>query len=361
MKKKISLIASVSLITSGMTFSSIMNKPYNIIVPILCIISGSVLLSFLVIDLFIEKESSFKELIYLMNQTLNSSKELEKIVDENNNKILNVAENLISSVEAIDNSIGLKSEYIVSKLHAAQCEVSKIVDNNVTKFASEFESFAKNAEYNEKETRDILVKADELNRELLIKSIKDLENSLNQNHNDVFNRVSEFEKEVIKGMSESAKIIHSEIVDSTQKSNENRSYIKEELLNELSLQRNLTEDIKRSISKVECLPKIMHETSDKIVDKIDENLDKNKSLLEGLTDDLFANSQKLNKNINKSMNSALDTMNENTEDMVEEIKYLADQYNEFKKYTEALLERMTYITQTDLEVMKGILDGNITK
>ncbi len=118
-----------------------------------------------------------------------------------------------------------------------------------------------------------------------------------------------------------------------------------------------------SLNKLpECTMDVLEEFSEKMKNYFLEFKEQMKELLSNIE-----KCDKKRMNDFKNMMAAFENMMENLEEynegqsdnLLEYIKELSGQYQEFKSFSEILVQKMTDMTKKDCEIMRGFLDGRI--
>lgn len=76
-----------------------------------------------------------------------------------------------------------------------------------------------------------------------------------------------------------------------------------------------------------------------------------------LADDIEDQEKARTKKFNSIMTEIRDLSEESNEEMAEEIKKLAEQYESFEKMISAIVDQMSHMAEEDIKVMKGFLNG----
>lgn len=121
--------------------------------------------------------------------------------------------------------------------------------------------------------------------------------------------------------------------------------------------RNLTEKYNDSITA-------LNNISGKINELIAENQTKMNSYLEILKDiqeqtnsSIEENFETVSDMLKKNIRQIVDSIDDYESDISDEIKKLANQYDEFKKFTDAAVEKITLTNKNDLDALRKILNG----
>lgn len=79
--------------------------------------------------------------------------------------------------------------------------------------------------------------------------------------------------------------------------------------------------------------------------------------IEYLSEDLEEQDGKRMNNFNRMLDELRDYCEGNNEEIVEQIKVLSQQYLQFEKTVDVIVQKMTTMAESDIEVMKGFLNG----
>lgn len=123
-------------------------------------------------------------------------------------------------------------------------------------------------------------------------------------------------------------------------------------------------DIKDSINNVyskidtiNMMPEMIFESVDTLIERFGETLLKIQTEFKYLEEDILEQEKDRTKQFQSIMEEICDFAEENNEKMVNEIKELAGQYEQFEKTVLSIVEQMSQIAEEDIKVMKGFLNG----
>lgn len=127
----------------------------------------------------------------------------------------------------------------------------------------------------------------------------------------------------------------------------------ESINKELKLTNELVEKIKEVPRDV---IKLQKELIIELEDKCEDIQEKIKELIDNIAEE----NSGLNNNIKRNIKNLLDDISSNNDDMIQQIEELSNQYKEFEKNNEAIVEKMSLMSKQDYEVLKGYFvdDGN---
>ena len=115
--------------------------------------------------------------------------------------------------------------------------------------------------------------------------------------------------------------------------------------------------IDRRIEGVNLLPSEISESIERLISKFEKTVDSIQSDYKNLMEDIEEQEKSRTKKFNSIMAEIRDTSEESNEEMTEEIKKLAEQYELFEKVISAIVDQMSHIAEEDIKVMKGFLNG----
>lgn len=127
----------------------------------------------------------------------------------------------------------------------------------------------------------------------------------------------------------------------------------ESINKELKLSNELVEQVKEVPKKV---INIQKELTIELEEKCEDIQEKIKELIDNIAEE----NSGLNNNIKRNISNLLDDISSNNDDMIQQIEELSNQYKEFEKNNEAIVEKLLLMSKQDYEVLKGYFmdDGN---
>ena len=128
----------------------------------------------------------------------------------------------------------------------------------------------------------------------------------------------------------------------------------EELKNEII---ETLRSIEQRIEGVNLLPGEISESVEKLITKFEKTVDSIQSDYKNLADDIEDQEKARTKKFNSIMTEIRDSSEESNEEMTEEIKKLAQQYESFEKMISSIVDQMSHMAEEDIKVMKGFLNG----
>ena len=128
----------------------------------------------------------------------------------------------------------------------------------------------------------------------------------------------------------------------------------EELKNEII---ETLRSIEQRIEGVNLLPGKISESVERLITKFEKTVDSIQSDYKNLADDIEDQEKARTKKFNSIMTEIRDLSEESNEEMAEEIKKLAEQYESFEKMISAIVDQMSHMAEEDIKVMKGFLNG----
>jgi len=128
----------------------------------------------------------------------------------------------------------------------------------------------------------------------------------------------------------------------------------EELKNEII---ETLRSIEQRIEGVNLLPGEISESVERLITKFEKTVDNIQSDYKNLADDIEDQEKARTKKFNSIMTEIRDSSEESNEEMTEEIKKLAEQYDSFEKMISAIVDQMSHMAEEDIKVMKGFLNG----
>lgn len=115
--------------------------------------------------------------------------------------------------------------------------------------------------------------------------------------------------------------------------------------------------IDQRIIGINILPQEISESVDTLIEKFGNTIENIQIDYKNLAEDLEDQEKDRTKRFNSIMNEIRDAAEESNEEMVEEIKKLADQYAMFEKMITTIVKQMSHMAEEDIKVMKGFLNG----
>lgn len=121
-----------------------------------------------------------------------------------------------------------------------------------------------------------------------------------------------------------------------------------------------TEHIDNVAGKVELFNKLpieILESADELIDKINKYIEDSSNKFEQLLDDLYESDKKRTDRSNKILNEIRDSNVENNEQIATQIGKLGEEYLQFQKIINSIVNQMTLMSEKDYEIMKGFING----
>lgn len=115
--------------------------------------------------------------------------------------------------------------------------------------------------------------------------------------------------------------------------------------------------IEKRIEGVNLLPGEICESVERLIAKFEGTINSIQSDYKNLADDIEEQEKTRTKKFNSIMTEIRDSSEESNEEMTEEIKKLAEQYESFEKTISVIVDQMSHMAEEDIRVMKGFLNG----
>lgn len=172
--------------------------------------------------------------------------------------------------------------------------------------------------------------------------------------------IGENQEKIIAGVCD-----NSEIKDSITTINELLKDCFDSLEKQVAIQNSKTaeeiiETLRSIEQRIECvnlLPGEISESVERLITKFEKTVDSIQSDYKNLADDIEDQEKDRTKKYNSIMTEIRDLTEESNEEMTEEIKKLAEQYESFEKIISAIVNQMSHMAEEDIKVMKGFLNG----
>ena len=314
--------------------------------------------------LFFKEESRKKNELKLLVEKLSGKEEHENVIN-----VLNAIERGLQEYSEILGNIDKKQEKIIEDV----CDNSEIKDSitSVNELLKEcFGSLEKQVAIQDSKT------AEAINEKIcnLINSVETIAGNFSASVQSLRNAIEDVEKS-IKG--ESAKLynvvdtLHMDYTEYRHKEENDFAIVIENVTSvseKLQIQVEQIEKIKKEIIEtlgriekriegVNLLPGEISESVERVITKFEKTVEGIQSAYKNLTDDIEDQEKARTKKFNSIMVEIRDSYEESNEEMTEEIKKLAEQYELFEKMISAIVDQMSHMAEEDIKVMKGFLNG----
>lgn len=187
-----------------------------------------------------------------------------------------------------------------------------------------------------------------------------------ENTNQLYKEISEkieCQNEIIKGVSECQNkcnnsieelctMIKDYVIFFKENSPSNEEIKKLESIIEIN-KNNILESLNGLIE----IPSNLGDEIERLIDSMSQSTNNIITKVEYLTEDLEEQDEKRMKNFNRMLNELKDYSVDNNEEIVEQLKVLGQQYLEFEKVADSIVQKITFMAENDIEVMKGFLNG----
>lgn len=114
------------------------------------------------------------------------------------------------------------------------------------------------------------------------------------------------------------------------------------------------------VEKIKEVPQEMIKLQKELIIELEDKCEDIQEKIKELTDNIAEENSGLNNNIKRNISNLLDDISSNNDDMIQQIEELSNQYKEFEKNNEAIVEKLSLMSKQDYEVLKGYFmdDGN---
>lgn len=178
---------------------------------------------------------------------------------------------------------------------------------------------------------------------------------------------SSLEKEIINQngkLIESSKFQIEELIEDVNNISANNSKDTKEIIGSIKAVESANTDvvveslknIDQRINSINALPREISELVDTLIENLEKNIEDIQKAYTNLTEDIDDKEEERTNKFKSIMSGIQEVTQESNEEMVGEIKNLADQYTMFEKTITTIVEQMSHMAEEDIKVMKGFLD-----
>jgi len=105
------------------------------------------------------------------------------------------------------------------------------------------------------------------------------------------------------------------------------------------------------------MPEVIIRSIDELMELVNENNEAGRKAYENVLEDVQFSYKTLVDRIKKDMSEVLDSLNDYESKVTITMQELIKQYQGFQKYNDGVVKQLTLMSQSDLDIMRGILHG----
>lgn len=115
--------------------------------------------------------------------------------------------------------------------------------------------------------------------------------------------------------------------------------------------------IANSITDLNNIPNEMMDAFDKIVEEVENLQEEQRDLFEDLTESVEENNQKVTRDMTKKFATVAEDFSNVGQNMEKVVTEMAQQYKHFEKYSDAVVNKLTLMSQNDIKAMRKLVNG----
>lgn len=195
---------------------------------------------------------------------------------------------------------------------------------------------------------------------------KEILERIDLKNQEIARHFSELEQEIDQQFSITGKMITQKVDEQKLKYEEMEQTFDRsmhELLNQMNLSNqhleknnDVIKQLEVEVSQLDRIPRELYEIADELAGKMSEKLGEEEKLLKGLCYCIEDENKNLVNRLNKSMGEIVESLDDYAGDMRENMEQIAQQYAEFQKITDSVIQQLTLMSDQDYEIMKGLLN-----